>query len=190
MPGASQWPAFTSTVFLVRRHTCDVVATHCGGDVTLTASNWPVWIPKLKLPLYSCCCPLLYPSPPTGSISSCLQLTLTEVTHLMDPRSGSLVTLGHTARNSNMCDVISNGISGSHSKNKDRPFVCEKCGQDFHQWMELNIHLRQKHPKVPGDRSGYFQCPNCTKEFHTYSRRRKHVQNCKKWYHHERLCLV
>ena len=36
-------------------------------------------------------------------------------------------------------------------KNKDRPFVCEKCGQDFRQRTELNIHLRQKHPKVPGD---------------------------------------
>ena len=115
MPGASQWPAFTSTVFLVRRHSCDVVATHCGGDVTLTASNWPVWIPKLNYSLYSRCCPLLYPSPPTGSISSCLQLTLTEVTHLMDPRSGSLVTLGHAARNSNTCDVILNGISGSRT---------------------------------------------------------------------------
>ena len=59
---------------------------------------------------YSRCCPLLYPSPPTGSISSCLQLTLTEVTHLMDPWSRSLVTLGHAAQNSNRCDVISNRI--------------------------------------------------------------------------------
>ena len=65
-----------------------------------------------------------------------------------------------------------------------------KCGQDFRQQTELNIHLRQKHPKVPGDRSGFFKCPNCTKEFHTYSGRCKHVQNCKNWYHHERLCLV
>ena len=56
-------------------------------------------------------------------------------------------------------------------KNKERPFVCEKCGQDFRQRMELNIHLRQKHPKVPGARSGFFKCPNCTKEFHTYSGR-------------------
>ena len=33
----------------------------------------------------------------------------------MDPRSGSLVTLGHAAHNSNMRDVISNGISDSRS---------------------------------------------------------------------------
>ena len=33
------WPAFTSTVCLVTRHSRDVVATHCGGGVTLTASN-------------------------------------------------------------------------------------------------------------------------------------------------------
>ena len=65
-------------------------------------------------------------------------------------------------------------------KNKERPFVCEQCGQDFHQRTELNIHLQQVHPKVPGDRSGFFKCPNCTKEFRTYSGRRKHVQNCKK----------
>ena len=64
---------------------------------------------------YSRCCSLLYPTPATGSISSCLQLTLTEVTHLMDPWSGSLVTLGHTAQNSNTRDVISNGISGSRT---------------------------------------------------------------------------
>ena len=65
-------------------------------------------------------------------------------------------------------------------KNKERPFVCEQCGQDFHQRTELNIHLKQVHPKVPGDRSGFFKCPNCTKEFCTYSGQRKHVQNCKK----------
>ena len=56
-------------------------------------------------------------------------------------------------------------------KNKERPFVCEKCVQDFCQRTELNIHLRQVHPKVPGDRSGFFKCPNCTKEFRTYSSR-------------------
>ena len=33
----------------------------------------------------------------------------------MDPWSGSLVTLGHATQNSNTCDVISNGISGSRS---------------------------------------------------------------------------
>ena len=65
-------------------------------------------------------------------------------------------------------------------KNKERPFVCEQCGQDFRQRMELNIHLKQAHPKVPGDRSGFFKCPKCTKEFCTYLGRRKHVQNCKK----------
>ena len=65
-------------------------------------------------------------------------------------------------------------------KNKQWPFICEQCGQDFHQRTELNIHLRQVHPKVPGDRSGFFKCPNCTKEFRTYSGWQKHVQNCKK----------
>ena len=74
-----------------------------------------MWIPNLNYSLYSRCCPLLYLSQPTGSISSCLQLTLTEVTHLMDPRSGSLVTLGHAAQNSNTHDVISNRISDSHN---------------------------------------------------------------------------
>ena len=64
-------------------------------------------------------------------------------------------------------------------KNKERPFVCEQCGQDFRQRMELNIHLRQVHLKVPGDKSGFFKCPNCTKEFRMYSGWRKHVQNCK-----------
>ena len=54
-------------------------------------------------------------------------------------------------------------------KNKEWPFVCEQCGQDFRQRTELNIHLKQVHPKVPGDRSGFFKCPKCTKEFCTYS---------------------
>ena len=53
-------------------------------------------------------------------------------------------------------------------KNKDRPFVCEKCGQDFRQRTELNIHLKQEHPKVAGDRSGFFNCLKCPKEFRTY----------------------
>ena len=38
--------------------------------------------------------------------------------------------------------------------NKERPFICEQCGRDFRQRTELNIHLKQVHPKVPGDRSG------------------------------------
>ena len=65
-------------------------------------------------------------------------------------------------------------------KNKEWPFVCQHCGQDFWQRTELNIHLRQQHPKTPSDWSGFFKCPNCTKEFRTYSGRRKHVNNCKK----------
>ena len=68
-----------------------------------------------QLSLYSHCCPLLYPSQPAGSISSCPQLTLTKVTHFVDPRSGSPVTLGHPAPDNNMCDVISNGISDSRN---------------------------------------------------------------------------
>ena len=98
---------------LVMCHSRDVVATHCHGGVTLTASNWPVWIPNLNYSPYSHCCPLLYPSQPAGSISSCPQLTLTEVTHFVDPQSGSLVTVGHTAPTSNTRDVILNGISDS-----------------------------------------------------------------------------
>ena len=44
------------------------------------------------------------------------QLTLTEVTHSVEPRSGSLETLGHSTLDNNMRDIISNGIS-------DSPFV-------------------------------------------------------------------
>ena len=113
LTGASIWTAFMSTVHLITHHLCDVVATHCGGGVTLTAWNCPMWIPNLNYNLYSHCCPLLYPSQPAGSISSCLQPTLTEVTHFVDPQSGSLVTLGHAASNNNMRDVISNRILDS-----------------------------------------------------------------------------
>ena len=114
-----QWPVFTSTVCPIRHHSHDVVATHCGGGVTPAASNWPVWIPNLNS-LYSHCCSLLYLSQPAGSISSCPQLTLTEVTHFVDPRSGSLVTLGHSAPSNNMRDVISNGISDSRKTSPGR----------------------------------------------------------------------
>ena len=48
-------------------------------------------------------------------------------------------------------------------KNKERPFICEQCGQDFRQRTELNIHLKQVHPKVPGDRSGFLKCPSVQK---------------------------
>ena len=51
------WSTFTSTVCLVTHHLCDVVATHCGGGVTLTALNWSVWIPNLNFTLQ----PLLSP---------------------------------------------------------------------------------------------------------------------------------
>ena len=119
------WPAFTSTVCLVTHHSHDVVATHCGGGVTLTALNWPVWIPNLNSP-YSRCCPLLYPSQSAGSISSCPQLTLTEVTHFVDPWSGSSVTLGHSVPNNNTCDIISNGISDSRMNLLGIFTTCEK----------------------------------------------------------------
>ena len=63
------------------------------GDETLTAwhsSELNCFSTGLNSTLcYSHCCPLLYPSPATCSISSCLQQTLTEVTHLVDPWSGS-----------------------------------------------------------------------------------------------------
>ena len=62
---------------------------------------------------YSRCCPLLYPSQPAGSISSCPQLTLIKVTHFVDPRSGSLVTLGHSSPSNNTHDFILNGILDS-----------------------------------------------------------------------------
>ena len=68
-----------------------------------------------QLSLYSRCCPLLYRSQPAGSISSGPQLTLTGKTHFVDPRSGSSVTLGHSAPDNNTRDVISNGISVSRT---------------------------------------------------------------------------
>ena len=120
MPGTSIWPTFKSTVHLVMRHSRDVVATRCGGGVTLTALNCPMWIPNLNYDLYSRCCPLLYPSQPADSISSCLQPTLTEVTRFVDPQSGSLVTLGHATSNNNTRDVISNGVSDSRTQSTDQ----------------------------------------------------------------------
>ena len=53
-------------------------------------------------------------------------------------------------------------------KNKERPFICEQCGQDFRQRTELNIHLKQVHPKVPGDRSGFLKCPKCPRVRHVF----------------------
>ena len=65
MPGASQWPAFTSTVFLVKCHSCDVVATHCGGGVTQRQTD-SCGFPISTLPLQ----PLLSPFIP---IPACWQ---------------------------------------------------------------------------------------------------------------------
>ena len=90
MPGASQWPAFTRSL---PRRTSRVwrSGSPLCGDGTLTAWH------SFELNCFStglnsptaAAVPLLYPSPATCSISSCLQLTLTKVTHLMDPWSGS-----------------------------------------------------------------------------------------------------
>ena len=88
-----------------------------------------------QLTPYSRCCPLLYPSQPVGSISSCPQLTLTEVTHFVDPRSGSLVTLGHSAPSNNTRDVISNGISDS------RTLISLFWGSVLLKWSQCIIHV-------------------------------------------------
>ena len=88
MPGASQWPAFTSSLPRETSLVWRSGSSLCG-DETLTAwHSSELNCFSTELP-YSRCCPLLYPSPATCSISSCLQPTLTEVTHLMDPWSGS-----------------------------------------------------------------------------------------------------
>ena len=86
---------------------------------------------------YSRCCPLLYPSQSAGSISSCLQLTLTEVTHFVDPRSGSLVTLGHSALSSNTRDVIWNGISDSRIDATEG--LCNKLENSLYQTIFLHF---------------------------------------------------
>ena len=104
-------PPLRVLLWLVTRHSRNVVATHCGG-VTLAASNWPMWISNLNyaptaaaVPFYTCAS-LLAASPHVRSLPSLRW-------HTVDPRSGSLVPLDHAAPNSNTRDVILNGILDS-----------------------------------------------------------------------------
>ena len=57
-----------------------------------------------------------------------------------------------------------------------RPFKCQKCDYDCRDRDQLRIHMRQKHPAKKGDRSGYFHCVYCGKEYTSISSRRRHYE--------------
>ena len=57
-----------------------------------------------------------------------------------------------------------------------RPFPCPNCEKTCRDRDQLRIHIRQKHPVKKGDRSGYFKCQYCGKEYTSISSRRRHYQ--------------
>ena len=48
---------------------------------------------------------------------------------------------------------------------QDRPFACDKCDHTCRSTDQLRVHKKQKHPTTPGDRSGFFMCKYCNKEY-------------------------
>ena len=61
-----------------------------------------------------------------------------------------------------------------------RPFQCQKCDYNCRNRDQLRIHMRQKHPEKKGDKSGYFHCVYCGKEYTSISSRRRHYQTLHK----------
>ena len=112
MPGASQWPAFTSTVFLVGCHSRDVVATHYGRVVTLTALSWLVQLTNSNssLPPLQ---PLLSPFIPVPGYLQHLLMPAADP-HQGDTLNGSLirilVTLGHASQHGNTVTSFRTGF--------------------------------------------------------------------------------
>ena len=58
----------------------------------------------------------------------------------------------------------------------DRLFACNKCEYTCRSTNQLRVHKKQKHPATPGDRSGFFQCDYCAKEYTSMSARRRHMK--------------
>ena len=61
--------------------------------------------------------------------------------------------------------------------NQDKPFPCSECDEAFRDHDRLRIHKKQKHPERAGDRSAYFKCNFCPKEYTSISSRRRHMKS-------------
>ena len=61
-----------------------------------------------------------------------------------------------------------------------RPFQCQHCEKSFRDRDQFRIHNRQQHPKNKGDRSGYYKCVYCGKEYTSISSRRRHYKTIHK----------
>ena len=60
--------------------------------------------------------------------------------------------------------------------NQDKPFPCSECDEAFRDRDRLRIHTNQKHPQKVGDRSAYYKCHFCPKEYTSISSRRRHMK--------------
>ena len=57
-----------------------------------------------------------------------------------------------------------------------RPFACGKCVKTFRDRDQLRIHTKQDHPSKAGDRSGFYKCQECGKEYRSISACRRHMK--------------
>ena len=64
--------------------------------------------------------------------------------------------------------------------NQDKPFSCSECDKAFRDRDHLRIHKNQKHPQRAGDRSAYYKCDFCPKEYTSISSRRQHMEGVHK----------
>ena len=58
----------------------------------------------------------------------------------------------------------------------NRPFACGQCVKSFRDRDQLRIHRKQDHPTKAGDRSGFYKCKECGKEYRSISACRRHMK--------------
>ena len=58
----------------------------------------------------------------------------------------------------------------------NRLFACGQCVKSFRDRDQLRIHRKQDHPTKAGDRSGFYKCEECGKEYRSISACRRHMK--------------
>ena len=63
--------------------------------------------------------------------------------------------------------------------NKDKRvkfYHCANCHKGYRDYDTHSLHVRQKHPEIPGDDSAYYFCEECGKKFSNICGRNRHAK--------------